>query len=187
MQFSVYERANKRLNSMNNKHNKKKTSNYSLANDLSVHFKVSEWKKNPNYNKFYRQMNSHSPMRNAKLIDWKTSIIKSKVDSGQTQFNQENDSRVFKEDEIEYMINLLRYSTKEFNSIDLLKPLFNKSLLTLEKIMEELMLGHVFDRIQIKLVEISPENTMKILIRCKMMFYCRNEMINILNIIHNRE
>ena len=87
---------------------------------------------------------------------------------------------MFREDELEYMINLLRYSSKEFSSIDLLKPFFNKSLLTLEKVMEELMLGHAFDRIQVKLVEISPENTMKILIRCKMMFYCRNEMINIL-------
>lgn len=53
--------------------------------------------------------------------------------------------------------------------------------------MEELMLGHVYDRIQTKIVEISPENTMKILIRCKMMFYCRTEMINILKIIDLRE
>ena len=158
-----------------------------MANDLSKHFKVAEWKKNPNYNKFYRQLNSQSPMRNAKLIDWKTSVIKKKVDSGNYAFNLENDTKIFKEDEIEYMINLLRYSSKDFNSIDLLKPLFNKSLMTLERIMEELMLGHVFDRIQTKLVEISPENTMKILIRCKMMFYCRNEMISILKIIENRE
>ena len=80
-----------------------------------------------------------------------------------------DDERYFKADEIEYMINLFRYSSKDFNKIDMLKPLFNKALNTLEKIMDELMLGFLFDRISVKIVDISPENTMKILLRCKMM------------------
>lgn len=45
------------------------------------------------------------------------------------------------------MINVLRYSSKDFSTIDMLKPVFNKSLNTLEKVMEELMLGHVYDKI----------------------------------------
>ena len=67
------------------------------------------------------------------------------------------------------MINLLRYSTKDFANIDILKPLFNKSLNTLEKIMDELMLGPLFDKISVRILDITPENTLKIMIRCKMM------------------
>lgn len=39
----------------------------------------------------------------------------------------------------------MRYSPKDFQSTEVLKPLFNKTLLTLEKMMEELMLGPMFD------------------------------------------
>lgn len=85
------------------------------------------------------------------------------------------------------MINLLRYSTKDFNNIDILRPLFNKALNTLEKIMDELMLGHLFDKISVRILDISPENTLKILIRCKMMLGCRIQVINILKIIEVRE
>jgi DNA-directed RNA polymerase subunit F len=81
--------------------------------------------------------------------------------------------KVFKEEEVEYMINLIRYSTKDFSNLDLLKPLFNKALNTLEKVMEEMMLGNMFDKICVKIIDISPENTLKILIRCKMMLQSR--------------
>jgi hypothetical protein len=67
------------------------------------------------------------------------------------------------------MINLLRYSTKDFVNLEILKPIFNKSLNSLEKVMEELMLGPYFDKICVKIIDITPDNTMKILIRCKMM------------------
>jgi hypothetical protein len=72
-------------------------------------------------------------------------------------------------DEIEYMINMLRYSAKNFTNIEMLKPLFNKSLTTLELIMEEMSLGYLFDRISVRIVEITPENTLKLLLRSKMM------------------
>lgn len=74
-------------------------------------------------------------------MDWKTSLIKKKIDEGRLLFNEENDSKYYREDEMEYTINLLRYSTKDFANLEVLKPIFNKSLNTLEKVMEELMLG----------------------------------------------
>ena len=86
-------------------------------------------------------------MRNAKVIDWKDSIIKRKLDQGNLEFNYDKNPKFFKEDEIEYMINVLKYSSKTFSSIDLLTPLFNKALNTLERLMDELMIGHIFDRI----------------------------------------
>ena len=53
--------------------------------------------------------------------------------------------------------------------------------------MEELMIGHLYDRIALKIVEISPENSLKILVRIKLMLQCRTDIINILNIIEERE
>lgn len=67
------------------------------------------------------------------------------------------------------MINVFRFNSKNFSNIEMLKPVFNKSLSTLERIMDELMLGYLYDRISMKIVDISPENTMKILLRCKVM------------------
>lgn len=88
---------------------------------------------------------------------------------GKLEFNEENDSKYYKAEDIEYMINVFRYQSKNFSNIEMLKPLFNKSLATLEKLMDEMMLGFLFDRISLKIVDISVEQTLKVLIRCKMM------------------
>ena len=109
------------------------------------------------------------------------------IDKGVFEFNHLNDDKYLKADEIEYMINLLRYSTKNFKNIEMLKPIFNKSLSTLEKIMDELMLGYLFDRMSIKILDISPENTLKILLRCKSMLLCRSKIAQILQVIEVRE
>ena len=106
-------------------------------------------------------------------MDWKTSIIKKRIDEGKLKFNEDNDAKVFREDELEYIINMIRYSTKDFNNIDILKPIFNKSLNTLERVMDEMMLGTLFDKISVRILDISADNTLKILIRCKMMLACR--------------
>lgn len=71
------------------------------------------------------------------------------------------------------MITMFRYNAKNFTSFDMLRPIFNKSLTTLEKIMDEMMLGFAFDRISARIVDISIENTLKILLRCKSMLHCR--------------
>jgi hypothetical protein len=72
------------------------------------------------------------------------------------------------------MINFIKYSAKTFINIETLKPFFNKSLTTLDKLMDEVGLGYLFDRISLKMVDITTENTMKLLIRCKLMLSCRN-------------
>jgi hypothetical protein len=95
--------------------------------------------------------------------------------------------RYLKEEEIEYFINLMRYSPKDFSSIEVLKPLFNKCLLTLEKMMEELMLGPMFDKISIKILDVSLESTLKIMVRLKMIKHYRVQIIDLLKIIEVRE
>ena len=121
------------------------------------------------------------------IIDWKTSKLRNLTQKNIIMFNEENDSRYFRDDEIEYMLNMLKYSAKNFTTIDILRPMFNKSLGTLEKIMEELSISYLFDRISNKILDITPENTMKLLVRCKLMLQCRTQLIKILQIIDARE
>lgn len=69
-----------------------------------------------------------------------------------TKFNQSGDPRYFKEEEIDYVINMIRFRQKEFQKTDMVKPLYNKALYTLECLMEQLMVPHVFDRIALRSV-----------------------------------
>jgi hypothetical protein len=42
---------------------------------------------------------------------------------------------------------MIRYNGKSLKEVEMLKPLFTKSLATLERLMEELMVAHLFERI----------------------------------------
>jgi len=124
---------------------------------------------NPNFNKFSRKISSKNIYRQAQAIDWKQTKLKALVSINKLTFNEEKDSRYCDAEDIEYMINVFRYNSKNFNSFNMLKPIFNKSLATLEKIMDEMSLGFLYDRISSKIFDISIENTLKILIRSKQM------------------
>ena len=88
-------------------------------------------------------------------------------------FNKERDPGFFREDEVDYMIHLLRYSAKDFTSLDLIKPPFNKGFATLDKLMNELQVPHLFDKVAQAIYDITPANTMKVLVRAKIMFQYR--------------
>ena len=85
---------------------------------------------------------------------------------GYIGFNDDSKHSVkfYRQDEIDYCMNLLRYNAKDFLELDFIKPVFRKALKTLEKIMDELMLGKVFDSFSIKITEISIESTMRVLV-----------------------
>lgn len=78
--------------------------------------------------------------RHQKIVigDWAKSSLKKQVDNGSLAFNEDRDPTFFREDEVDYMIHLLRYSTKDFTTLELIKPPFNKALSTLDKLMTEL-------------------------------------------------
>lgn len=84
-------------------------------------------------------------------------------------FNSEDNKRFLNVEEIEYYINMVRYNPTDFKDIDILRPLFNKALNTLEKVMDELLIGNLFDKISMKILEINIDITFKILVRIKFM------------------
>ena len=54
--MSNYERANRRLKEMQERIKEKRRKQFSLANELGNKLKVQEWKMNPTFNKFKRQV-----------------------------------------------------------------------------------------------------------------------------------
>ncbi len=84
------------------------------------------------------------------MIDWKFSKIKGKVEQGVFLFNPDKDPSFFREDDIDYMINMLRYNVKDFSTLPLLQPLYMKATLTLKLLLsdENLCLTSIYDKLQ---------------------------------------
>jgi hypothetical protein len=47
-------------------------------------------------------------------IDWATTDIRQKVLNGKYTFNSHGDPKLFKENELDYMLSMLKYRSKEF-------------------------------------------------------------------------
>jgi hypothetical protein len=56
---------------------------------------------------------------------------------GAPEFNGSRSTELYREDEIDYMIGMVRTNSKEFKELNFLQPLYNKALRTLELIMGE--------------------------------------------------
>jgi hypothetical protein len=84
-----------------------------------------------------------------KMTDWKFSKIKEKVEQGNYLFNPDKDPTYFREDDIDYMINMLRFNVKDFATLPLLQPLYMKATLTLKLLLsnENLCLTSIYDKL----------------------------------------
>ncbi len=58
-----------------------------------------------------------------KMTDWKFSKLKVKVEQGTFLFYPDKDPSYYREDDIDYMINMLRFNVKDFASLPLLQPI----------------------------------------------------------------
>ena len=127
-----------------------------------------------------------------KMTDWKYSKLRDKVISqGNCLFNPEKDPNYFREDDIDYMINMLRCNVKNFSQLPLLQPIYMKAMLTLKLLFsdENLCLPEVYDKLQSRpqTEDLTPEQVMKLLLRCRQLMDCRGRIIRILQIINTRE
>ena len=57
------------------------------------------------------------------MTDWKFSKLKTKVEQGTFLFNPDKDPNYYREDDIDYMINMLRFNVKDFSTLPLLQPI----------------------------------------------------------------
>ena len=84
------------------------------------------------------------------MTDWKFSKLKIKVEQGTFLFNPDKDPNYYREDDIDYMINMLRFNVKDFSTLPLLQPILMKATLTLKHLLsdENLCLGTIYDKLQ---------------------------------------
>ena len=97
---------------------------------------------------------------------------------------------MYREQEIDYMINMLGAKDhdhmKQMTS-DMVKAIFNKTLNTLEKQMKEFTLEEQFQVLALQSSLVNHDSTMSMLLKCKVMFKVRAQVVEILRLIQQRE
>ena len=83
------------------------------------------------------------------MIDWKySSLYKTVAESKVTKFNAAHEPSILQEDQLDYSINLMRYcGEKDFSKLEVIRPVFEKAVNTLEYLMEEMCIIYLFERI----------------------------------------
>lgn len=87
------------------------------------------------------------------------------------KINTEKD--IYSEQEVEYILSMIKQRENEFRVTDVCKPFFKKALLTLEHLLQEQTLELLYERLVQLYSHINLQNTMKLLIRCKLAFNSR--------------
>ena len=75
---------------------------------------------------------------------------------------------------------MMKNKYKDFKRSDIMRPFYLKAQLTLQALFAEQGQEMHFERLMHKYKEITIENTMKLLIRCKLNFNCRLSLFEIL-------
>ena len=150
----------------------KSAGDYSLANDLMDKLKdqYSALSAGEEFKSQLLATNSARPSKFA-ATDWKfTEFYKNVSEHKITKFNANNDPQILTYELLEYTINLLRYCEKDFKSIESIKPVFEKAASTLEHLMKEIQVSFLFERVMEQVEKINVEETLKILVRIKLLY-----------------
>jgi hypothetical protein len=89
------------------------------------------------------------------------------------------DMNRYTEGEVDYVLDMIKKSYSDFKRTDIMKPFYMKALDTLKFLLVEQSIEPIYDRVAEEYKEITLENTMKLLIRCKLAFSSRNSLITI--------
>jgi hypothetical protein len=89
----------------------------------------------------------------------------------------------YSEGEVEYVLDMIKNAYNDFKRTDVMRPFYMKAMETLKFLLSEQKIDPIFDRVQEEYAEITLENTMKLLIRCKMAFSSRTLLITMFELI----
>jgi hypothetical protein len=65
------------------------------------------------------------------------------------------------------MIEMIKENYKKFKKIDIVTPLFHSSLETLNEVLSPMGMEHLMTKIRIEYKQVTIQNTLKLLIRCR--------------------
>ena len=89
------------------------------------------------------------------------------------------DIRIFVENEVEYVIGMMRNKFDEYKRTDMMAPFHIKATETLTTLLTEQGLEAAIPKFKNLYREITIENTLKLLLRCKLMFHARKFFLEI--------
>ena len=89
------------------------------------------------------------------------------------------EKRVFVEAEVDVVLQMLKSKFQEFSQTDILAPYHAKALETLRELLHEQGLAQLVRRFEKQYLEITIENTLKLLLRSKLVFSARLLFIEI--------
>ena len=114
------------------------------------------------------------------IIDWAYTPMFQRVIRDDITFNREKDLTMYEEKEVDYVIDMMKNKYKDFKRSDIMRPFYLKAQLTLKELFTEQAQDNLFQKLMHKYREITIENTMKLLIRCKLAFHSRVSVFEIL-------
>ena len=107
----------------------------------------------------------------AGFFDWSQSILMEDISKNREKFskpaNVEEETDVYTEDEILEMVDQIKTSQKTLRDPEVLNKTYKKSLDTLRVLMAYLNQHVLYNMMVQKYQEVSIENTVKLLVRCK--------------------
>ena len=110
------------------------------------------------------------------MINWSNTPVYKAWNSAKTkdsenpQFALKGNMKRYTEGKVDYVLDMIKTSYNEFKRTDIIKPFYLKSLDTLKYLLQEQTIEPIFERVHEEYKEITLENTMKLLIRCKLAF-----------------
>ena len=98
------------------------------------------------------------------------------------------DNSRYTEDEVDQVLQMVKNSYSEFQRTDIIKPFYLKAQQTLCYLLTEQTIEPIFERVKQVYKEVTLENSMKLLIRCKLAFESRSLIVKMLTeIAHYRK
>eukprot|EP00347_Sterkiella_histriomuscorum_P008502 403344858 len=130
--------------------------------------------------KYDKQLQNH--------IDWSKSMLKKFIDFPEQQEQQfVVDATVYSNEDIDYMINMIRLNEKAFEKSNTLSQILNKTINTITRQCNDLDLDKVAIKIYYHYADRDSKTLLKLLLRCKEFFVIRVRIVKILKLIHDRE
>jgi hypothetical protein len=123
-----------------------------------------------------------------KFVDWKHSVIYEQYKSNSmTNFGHGEFDKLYKESDIIYIIDMVNRQKQDVAEAKIIGPIHKKGLMTLDQLMLDLDMHFSYKKIASKYREVTVNNTLRILIRCRMYFSARGEIIKMIQSIDKRE
>ena len=96
-----------------------------------------------------------------------------------TEWNAEMDNKIFMKSEVEFAVEMIRSKFNEYKRTEMMMPFHTKAMETLIGLLEEQGLTQMIQKFKSMYKEVTIENTLKLLLRCKLLFHARKVFLDI--------